>query len=117
MGADGERVAAALCAAVDDLLTAPIARYSREELLGLLAAVDTQLRRLAAVDATLIGELDQRHLAGELGAANTAGLLTGLLRVAPARPPPGCGRRGSSGRGADSPVRNWRRSSLWSPTR
>jgi uncharacterized protein DUF222/HNH endonuclease len=45
--------------------------------------VDTQLRRLAAVDARLIGELDQRHLGADLGARNTAGLLHQLLRVAP----------------------------------
>src|SRR5690242_20600939 len=80
---DGENVAAGLSAAVDDLLTAPISRYGRDELLGLLAAVDTQLRRLAAVDAALIGEVDLRNLGAELGARNTAGLLGQLLRVAP----------------------------------
>ncbi len=83
MGQDGEPLAAALSAAVDALLAAPIARYPRDELLALLRDVDTQLRRLAAVDAQLIGEIDQRHTAAELGAANTAVLLGQLLRIAP----------------------------------
>ncbi len=83
MGQDGEPLAAALSAAVDALLAAPIARYPRDELLALLRDVDSQLRRLAAVDAQLIGEVDQRHTAAELGAANTAVLLGQLLRIAP----------------------------------
>ena len=83
MGQDGEPVAAALSAAVDALLAAPIARYPRDELLALLRDVDSQLRRLAAVDAQLVGEIDQRHTAAELGAANTAVLLGQLLRIAP----------------------------------
>ncbi|MDT4995981.1 MAG: hypothetical protein QOD45_49, partial [Pseudonocardiales bacterium] len=83
MGQDGERVAAALSDAVDALLAAPIARYPRDELLALLRDVDTQLRRLAAVDAVLVGEIDQRHTAAELGAANTSVLLSQLLRIAP----------------------------------
>ena len=83
MGQDDEPRAAALSAAVDALLAAPIARYPRDELLALLRDVDTQLRRLAAVDAVLVGEVDQRNLGAELGARTTAGLLTQLLRVAP----------------------------------
>jgi Domain of unknown function (DUF222)/HNH endonuclease len=83
VGQHSENLAAALSGAVDDLLTAPISRYQPDELLALLAAVDTQLRRLAAVDATLVGEVDQRNLGAELGARSTAGLLGQLLRVAP----------------------------------
>jgi hypothetical protein len=46
MGQDAETLAAAFSAAVDGLLAAPIARYQPENLLALLTAVDTQLRRL-----------------------------------------------------------------------
>jgi Domain of unknown function (DUF222) len=83
VGQHPENLATGLSAAVDDLLTAPISRYQPEELLALLAAVDTELRRLAAVDARLVGEVDQRNLGAELGARTTAGLLGQLLRVAP----------------------------------
>jgi hypothetical protein len=83
VGQHPENLAAALSAAVDDLLAAPISRYQPDELLALLAAVGTQLRRLAAVDARLVGEVDLRTLGAELGARSTAGLLSQLLRVAP----------------------------------
>ena len=61
-------------------------RYPRDELLALLRDVDSQLRRLAAVDAQLICEIDQRH-----SAANSAPPTRGAarrLRASPAKPPP-----------------------------
>ena len=70
--------------ALDTLLAVDLTGASRDELLQLARAVETQRRRLPVADHRLIGELDARAVAGELACASTPALLMQLLRVTPA---------------------------------
>ena len=53
------------------------------ELTTLLADIEVQRRRLAAVDQLLVAEADRQGLGGEYGRGTTANLLTTLLRITP----------------------------------
>jgi len=70
--------------AIDALAALDLTALSRDELVGLTRAVETQRRRLPVVDHRLIAELDSRGVAFELGCASTAALLRTALRLAPA---------------------------------
>ncbi|HEY2299025.1 MAG TPA: DUF222 domain-containing protein [Jatrophihabitans sp.] len=75
---------AALHGVVDQLLgAADLALLPADELPGLFAALETERRRLEAVDHNLVAALEQRGIAGEYGRTSTADLLTELSRVAP----------------------------------
>ncbi len=56
---------------------------SRDDLLALTRAVETQRRRLPAVDHQLINEIDARGVAVRVGARSTASLLRDVLRLSP----------------------------------
>ncbi|SHF50386.1 HNH endonuclease [Jatrophihabitans endophyticus] len=70
-------------AGVDGLLDADLTRLSGRELVALLDALETQHRRLAAADARLLAEIEERGAAGEFGRTSTVDLLRVRLRVAP----------------------------------
>jgi hypothetical protein len=70
---------APLRAAIDGLLGAGLSALPGPELLELVKSVDAQARRLAAVDANVIAEVDARHLAVELKARDTETVLGELL--------------------------------------
>jgi Domain of unknown function (DUF222) len=73
----------ALHAAVDRLLAADLDLLPAAELPGLFARLETERRRLEAVDHELLVALDERGIAGEYGRTGTADLLNELARVAP----------------------------------
>ncbi|HEY2297784.1 MAG TPA: DUF222 domain-containing protein, partial [Jatrophihabitans sp.] len=74
----------ALRDAVDGLLgAADLDLLPARELPGLFAELETERRRLEAVDHELLVALDERGIAGEYGRTSTADLLTELSRVAP----------------------------------
>ena len=70
-----------LTAAVDGLLMADLSRVDALGLVGLLRAVEVQVRRLAVVDHRLVAEIDARGVGHEVGACCTADLLRQVLRV------------------------------------
>ncbi|MEO9139186.1 MAG: DUF222 domain-containing protein, partial [Jatrophihabitans sp.] len=80
----GSDVAALLRTAVDGLLACALGAVPSTDLVGVLSAVETQRRRLDAVDAQLLAEISERGVAGDYGRTSTADLLTHTLRVAPA---------------------------------
>ena len=82
---DGQLGAAvtALRCAVDQLLGADLTVPAGAELVEAFAAIETQRRRLAAVDHVLLAALEDRGLAGEFGQASMPHLLGQLCRVAP----------------------------------
>jgi hypothetical protein len=49
----------------------------------MLGELETQRRRLPVLDHALVGELDQRGVAGDLAARNTRSLLRDVLRLSP----------------------------------
>ena len=83
--ADGSLAAgvAMLRAAVDVLLEADMTGPCGVELAGLVAELEVQRCRLAAVDQVVIAQLEQCRLAGEFGRQSTADLLGELSRIAP----------------------------------
>lgn len=72
---------AQLRAGMDALLGCGLSGLAGEELVELLVEFDVQVRRMAAADAAIVAEIDQRGLAGEYGCTSTAALLSMLLRV------------------------------------
>src|SRR5579875_568440 len=66
---------------VDVLLSADLTSLSSTELTGLVADLETQRRRLEAVDQRLLAEVADRGLAGDYGATSVPDLLVQLLRV------------------------------------
>ncbi|WP_375479434.1 DUF222 domain-containing protein [uncultured Jatrophihabitans sp.] len=71
-------------AAVERLLDALLTPVASVELAQTLVELETQRRRLEAVEHRLLPEVAERGLAGDYGRASTADLLVELLRVAPA---------------------------------
>src|SRR5690242_16665499 len=74
----------ALRAAVDVLLESELSLLPARELPGLFAELETERRRLEAVDHNLLVALQVGGIAGEYGRTTTADLLNELCRVAPA---------------------------------
>jgi Domain of unknown function (DUF222)/HNH endonuclease len=73
----------ALGSVVDELLDANLDLLPAAELPKLFTTLETQRRRLEAVDHELVVALDERGLAGEYGRSTTADLMNELCRVAP----------------------------------
>ena len=69
---------------VDDLQQLELTALGDEQLLSVLRELETQHRRLAAVDQRLIAEIESRGLAGQRACRSTAALLGQLLRISPA---------------------------------
>ena len=78
-----------LAVAREQLRGADCTALSRDELLELIAALETDTRQRAAIVYALVAELDPRGIAGELGCSSTAVLLSEQLRI---------GRREATGR-------------------
>jgi hypothetical protein len=78
-----------LTAAQEELRALELTTLSRDQLLELLASLETDTRRRAAVTHALVSELDARGVAAEVGCASTAVLLSERLRI---------GRREAAGR-------------------
>jgi uncharacterized protein YciI len=76
---------AAVRAGIHALLDADLARVDAVQLAGTVQVLEVRLRRFAAVDARLLGELDTRGVAGEFGACSTLELLRDRLPIPAAR--------------------------------
>jgi hypothetical protein len=74
----------ALCAAVDALMQVPLSVLPAAAVTGLLTELETQRRRLEAVDQRLLSEIGERGIAGEYAQASPVDLLVTCLRVSPA---------------------------------
>ena len=86
---------------VDDLQQLELTALADEQLLSVLRELETQHRRLAAVDQRLIAEIESRGLAGQKACRSTAALLGQLLRISPAEASaPGSGPPPTPARGA-----------------
>lgn len=72
-----------LRAAVDGLLGTDLTYLAGAEVVELLAGLEVQRRRLAALDHAVLAQVEERRLAGEYAAANPVDLLVTRLRVAP----------------------------------
>jgi hypothetical protein len=73
----------ALTAAVDELAALDTARLPEDCLLEVLRCAEKQKRRLEALDAPLIAEVETRNLAGKYVVRGTSALLSGLLKLSP----------------------------------
>jgi hypothetical protein len=76
---------AAVRAGVDALLSCDLTAVTGMELAAAVQGLEVQLRRLGAVDARLLIELDARGVAGDFGACSTVDLLRERLRIPAAR--------------------------------
>lgn len=76
-------VLARLSSVVDELQSLSLATLPSDEVLAVLRELETQKRRLAAVDHRLIAEVDQRALSSDLACRDTAVLLRQLLLIDP----------------------------------
>src|SRR5438067_13686329 len=79
-----EEAVALLRAAVDGLLNASLSAQSSVEVTSLLAALETERRRLEAVDQRVLAEVTERGIAGDYARTSPADLLITTLRVSPA---------------------------------
>src|ERR1700712_451100 len=70
-----------VAAALDGLLGADLTVPGTGELLDLLRGVERQSRRLAGVSVGVIGQLDQRGLAGPAGQSSTSALVRQVITV------------------------------------
>jgi hypothetical protein len=66
---------------VDELRRADLSGLASDELLDLLTGLETQTRRLAAIDHAVVAEVESRGVAFEQGCRSTEVLLRQLLRV------------------------------------
>ena len=83
---DGQQTSSAadeLRAAVDTLMSVELAAMSSAEVTTLLVDLETQRRRLDAVDQRMLAEIGERGVAGEYARTSTPDLLITLLRVTP----------------------------------
>jgi hypothetical protein len=74
---------AALTAAVDRLLGLPVTSLPGLELLELARLVETQTRRLPALDHVLVAAVASSGVHADIGARNTATALVDVLRLSP----------------------------------
>jgi hypothetical protein len=74
---------ARLADAVDGLMALNLPLAADDSVLDVLRSLQTQVNRLGAVDAALVGEVDSRRLWFDRGCPTTAALLTQLLRIEP----------------------------------
>jgi hypothetical protein len=75
---------AMLCAGIDGLLDADLSVLSGADLAQCFAELETQRRRLDAVDHAVLAALGEHDVAGEFGRQSVVDLLGELARVAPA---------------------------------
>jgi hypothetical protein len=73
----------ALRAAVDALIGTDLGVLPGVEVAGLLAEIETERRRLEAVDTLVVAEVSERGIAGEYARTSAMDLLVNLLRVTP----------------------------------
>ena len=76
-------VTGGLSAAVDELAAVSLSALAEDELLAVVREVERARRRLEALDARLIAELDERNLPGKYVMRSTGALLAGLLNLSP----------------------------------
>lgn len=76
---------AQLRAGLQALLACDLSVLGDDELLNVLTDFDTESRRMAAADATIVAEVDRRGLAGGCGGTSTAALLATMLLLDPGR--------------------------------
>jgi hypothetical protein len=77
--AAGGQTLTPLSAAVDSLLVSDLGRLSQDELLDAVRGMESESRRLAAVQHRLTAEVAARNVAGELKYRDTASLLSAVL--------------------------------------
>lgn len=70
-------------AGIDALLSCGLGALAAPELTELLSGLETQRRRLEAVDQRLLATMGERGVAGEFARSTTAELMVTLLRVSP----------------------------------
>lgn len=70
-------------AGIDALLSCGLDAVTAPELTELLSALETQRRRLEAVDQRLLATMGERGVPGEFARSTTAELMVTLLRVSP----------------------------------
>ena len=97
-----------LAAAREQLRDVDLATLSGDELLELMAALEIDVRQRAAVGYALVAEVEARGMAGELGYASTAVLLSERLRIGRREAAAGCGWPRSWGRDGPCPARHCR---------
>src|SRR5947209_6434924 len=71
-------------AGVDGLLAASLSSSSSVEVATLLSSLETERRRLEAVDQRVLAEVTERGIAGDYARTSPADLLVTTLRVSPA---------------------------------
>ena len=76
-------VIAGLSAAVDEVFAVDLARLAEGELLDVLRETERVRRRLEALEARLIAEVEERNLPGRYVMRSTAALLAGVLNLSP----------------------------------
>ena len=79
--------------ALDVLVELDLGRLDRDELVQVVRRFEAHRRRQSVVDHRLVAELDARHVAAELGAADTKALLRDVLRISPLEASRGVVRR------------------------
>src|SRR5690349_10783269 len=80
---DAGQVLASLRAGVDELLDADPCVLGDDVLLDVVRELEVQRRRLMAVAARLVAEIEVRSIARDKGARNTTTLLSMMLRIDP----------------------------------
>jgi hypothetical protein len=86
-----------LRAGVDRLLEAPLSQLSSVDVTSLLGSLETERRRLEAVDQRVLGDVAERGIAGEYAQCSPTELLVALLRVSPAEAKARVARAGDLG--------------------
>lgn len=115
---DGTGVTAVLDrlrASVDDLLDLDLTTVDRDGLLELCRGLETQRRRLPAIDHRLIAQLDERGVPRELAMRDSATMLARLLHIDPAEARARTAAAQDMGRAAPSPASPSNRCSPPSP--
>jgi hypothetical protein len=92
-----------LAAAREQLSAVDLTTLSRDDLLELAEALESDAWQRAAVGFALVGELEARGVAVELGCSSTAVVLSERLRIGGVKPPRECAWRRSWRRAAPCP--------------
>ena len=83
-GSEFAAAVGAFHAAVERLLDSDLAGVEPVELAGLFRDLETDRRRMEAIDHAMVAQLHDAQVAGEFGRTSTAELLVELTRIAPA---------------------------------
>jgi hypothetical protein len=79
--ATGEQTLTTLRAAVDEQLASDLSLLSQDELLDAVRGLESESRRITAVQHRLVAEVAARNVAGELKYRDTASLLSAVLML------------------------------------